>query len=481
MAYFELPYAIDPKNPFLLDRRSGPWLSVADALANIPLVVREQGLLVTVKDTTFMYVFEGGVADINLVPLQATTHWGDISGAITNQTDLTPYIIAQARGSITLTNVGSGGASTYNPTTGALNIPSYVTTMSGTVAKTSQYFTATAGQTVFTIVGGYIVGSIDVYLTGVKLTLSEYTATNGSTVTLTAGAGLNDIVEVVIYGIGSFLGLLYATTPLHYDNTSGVFSIQVANGIQSGYLSSTDWLAFTAKLNSFTLTTLGTTGAATWDGATLNIPQYTGGGVDATAVHLAGIETITGNKTFTGATSVTGYSLIARKTLAVAGFGAGINTTTENGANSATPYLQMTLENPTGNKRNVTFMGATLPTGFPDEAYAIYLPNANGTLALLSDITSYTAGTNITIVGGVISSTGGSSITFVDDEVPTGVIDNTNLVFGLAHAPTPVASLKLYLNGQKLFVGDDFTLLGTVVTMVAAAGTGNKLRADYRY
>jgi hypothetical protein len=619
MAYFELPYAIDPKNPFLIDRRSGPWLSTADALANIPIEVRMQGLLVTVLDTNFMYVFEGGVADINLVPLQAVTHWGDISGTITNQTDLTPYIIEQSRAAITLTTLGSGGVSTYNPVTGELNVPHYLSSVSGTIAKTSQFFTSGAGQTVFTIAGGYIAGSVDIYLNGSRLNGTEVTATDTATVVLTVGAELDDVLEVVIYGTGSFLELLYAVTPLHYDNISGIFSIQAASATQPGYLSAADWSAFHAKLNSFTLTTTGTSGAATWDGTTLNIPQYSGGGggVDVTAVHLAGTETITGDKTFTGVVHVTGYSLIARKTLAVPGFGAGINTTTENGANTATPYLQMTLENPSGNKRNVTFMGATLPTGYPDEAYAIYLPNASGTMALLSDITgaylpltggivngnvtisnalssgylrlnngtwpstyfqagwgssiwgsnvrydgtnniydvgtnyafqigfspiggimqistapqgaaggvatmtprftmtvagdiiltntitasafimtgatasqllagngtTISAGTGITISAGVISATGGggSSITFVDDEVPTGTVDNVNLAFSLAHAPSPVASLKLYLNGQKLFTGDDFTLAGTTITMVAAVGTGNKLRADYRY
>lgn len=43
---------------------------------------------------------------------------------------------------------------------------------------------------------------------------------------------------------------LSASSPLAYNNTTGAFSIQVANGSQNGYLSSTDWTTFNGKQNS---------------------------------------------------------------------------------------------------------------------------------------------------------------------------------------------------------------------------------------
>ena len=54
-------------------------------------------------------------------------------------------------------------------------------------------------------------------------------------------------------------------------------SIPVATSVANGYLSSTDWSTFNGKQNAITLTTTGTSGAATLIGATLNIPQYSGG------------------------------------------------------------------------------------------------------------------------------------------------------------------------------------------------------------
>lgn len=62
------------------------------------------------------------------------------------------------------------------------------------------YFTATAGQTTFTIPGGYQVGDIDVYLNGIRLIESDdFFASNGSTVVLTLGANVGDSVAVLCY------------------------------------------------------------------------------------------------------------------------------------------------------------------------------------------------------------------------------------------------------------------------------------------
>ncbi len=66
-------------------------------------------------------------------------------------------------------------------------------------------FTATAGQTAFTISGGYTVGLVDVYINGVKLSQSDYTASNGTTVVLGTGTSAGNIVEIIKYvgAIGS--------------------------------------------------------------------------------------------------------------------------------------------------------------------------------------------------------------------------------------------------------------------------------------
>jgi len=60
-------------------------------------------------------------------------------------------------------------------------------------------YTATGGQTTFA--STYDVGFVDVYLNGVKLTVStDFTATSGTDIVLTSGATAGDIVDIVAYG-----------------------------------------------------------------------------------------------------------------------------------------------------------------------------------------------------------------------------------------------------------------------------------------
>lgn len=66
-----------------------------------------------------------------------------------------------------------------------------------TPAVVKQNYVATAGQTTFTVTGGYIVGNVDVFINGVRQFYNDFTATNGTTVVLAAGAALNDEVSIV--------------------------------------------------------------------------------------------------------------------------------------------------------------------------------------------------------------------------------------------------------------------------------------------
>lgn len=75
-----------------------------------------------------------------------------------------------------------------------------------------------------------------------------------------------------------------------------------------------------------------------------------------------------------------------------------------------------------------------------------------------------------------------SSTNFVDDEVPAGAVNSVNTAFTLANAPSPLASLQLFYNGQLLKVGsgNSFTISGAAITMLFAPTTGSALQAWYR-
>ena len=113
-------------------------------------------------------------------------------------------------GAISLTSLDVTDALTYTPVTNARTLSINGTTYDLTAnrswtvgvnpsAREIQTFTATANQTTFTITGGYVVGLVDVFINGVRLTASDFTATNGTTVVLTTGTGVNNIVDVIKY------------------------------------------------------------------------------------------------------------------------------------------------------------------------------------------------------------------------------------------------------------------------------------------
>ena len=70
------------------------------------------------------------------------------------------------------------------------------------------------------------------------------------------------------------LASLSGTAPISYNSGTGAISITQAATASNGYLSSTDWNTFNNKQATLSLTTTGTSGAATLVGATLNIPNY---------------------------------------------------------------------------------------------------------------------------------------------------------------------------------------------------------------
>jgi hypothetical protein len=85
-----------------------------------------------------------------------------------------------------------------------------------------------------------------------------------------------DYMPIAEGGVSSVSG----TSPIAVVNgtTTPTVSIAQADPITDGYMSSIDWNVFNEKQEQLTLTTTGTSGAATLIGAALNIPQYSGGG-----------------------------------------------------------------------------------------------------------------------------------------------------------------------------------------------------------
>ena len=224
---------------------------------------------------------------------------------------------------ISLTVLGSSGASTFNTSTGALNIPTYTLAGLGgqpagsyltSIAITSANGFAgsssggtTPSLTITTSISGLLKGngtaiSAATAGTDYQIPISLTTIGNNSASTFNTSTGALNVPNYTLAGLGGIsLTGLSASSPLSYNNTTGAFSIQVANTSQGGYLNSTDWNTFNSsyRLANFvagtdyqipiSLTVLGSSGASTFNTSTgaLNIPTYTlAGSEDNQLVHI---------------------------------------------------------------------------------------------------------------------------------------------------------------------------------------------------
>jgi hypothetical protein len=205
-------------------------------------------------DASIRALFTGGTG----ITYNSTTGAISYSGTV--------YTDSSIRALISLTTTGNSGASTYNNTTGVINVPEYTLAGLGGISYTS-------------LSGG----------TGIS-----YNSTTGAI-----------SYSGTVYTDSSIRGLISATSPISYNSTTGVISLTSGNlteatssvltitggtgavlgsgtSIQvkqattsvSGFLSSTDWNTFNNKQGTITLTTTGTSGAATFSSGTLNIPNY---------------------------------------------------------------------------------------------------------------------------------------------------------------------------------------------------------------
>ncbi len=80
------------------------------------------------------------------------------------------------------------------------------------------------------------------------------------------------------------------------------------------------------------------------------------------------------------------------------------------------------------------------------------------------------------------AATGGATVNFADNEIPTGAINSSNVTFTLAH--TPVAgSQSVFVNGllAQAGAGKDYTISGATITMAVAPTTGGNVLVNYRY
>lgn len=201
-----------------------------------------------------------------------------ISGTVTNP-DTTPAITLSL-GAITPSSVNASGAILGSNLSGT-NTGDQTIILSGDISGTGTSSITTTLATVNANVGSFTNASITVNAKGLITTASNGTSAvtsisgtaNRITVTGTTTATIDIAATYVgqssITTVGTLGSLSVSGTTTLNTSLSGI--LKAASGVVSQASAGTDYQA------PITLTTTGTTGAATFIANTLNIPQYAGG------------------------------------------------------------------------------------------------------------------------------------------------------------------------------------------------------------
>jgi hypothetical protein len=153
---------------------------------------------------------------------------------------------ATITGSLLITNLTGSGVR-YMVADANGNISSQTP---GAVIKSTQQYTATAGQSTYNVTNGYTTGLVDVFVNGTKLSADEFVDTSGTSVVITGGVESGSIVEIVKYlpSAGVTNNTLRQLTTFNITSNQSTFNVDYTPGLLDVFyngarLSSTDYTA----------------------------------------------------------------------------------------------------------------------------------------------------------------------------------------------------------------------------------------------
>jgi hypothetical protein len=253
-------------------------MPTAFSVANSP-VTTAGTLAVTGAGTTAQYIRGDG----SLATFPALTGFVPYTGA-TADVNLGTHDLTAERG--TFQNNGSSDTLTVNHTSGSGY--GIIVTKGGN--NEALYVSKTSGSgNAMTVVGGRT-SLVDLALSSVTNTAGDFLTLSGGVVHKRTAAevrtdiGAGTVTSVAALTLGT-IGTDLSSTVANGTTTPVItLNVPTASATNRGALSSADWSTFNSKQNALTLTTTGTSGAATLVGSTLNIPQYQAAGTYVTGV-----------------------------------------------------------------------------------------------------------------------------------------------------------------------------------------------------
>lgn len=477
-------------------------------------VILEEGEVAFTTDTQMFYVGDNATLGGILIGPGAVvpTAWGTITGVLANQLDLQAALNAKEPTIVAglITDYWRGDKS-WQPfpsipvvTPAALtrvNDTNVTLTLGGTpTLALLQAASLTLGWT-GTLADARIASSATWNAKQDAITLT----TIGTSGAATFIANTLNIPNYADTGITT-LNTLVALTQTFAVGTSGTdfainsaisthtFDLPTASAINRGALNSTDWTTFNSKQTAITLTTLGTSGASTLIGATLNIPQYTDtyvGTVTSVAALTLGTTGVDLSSTVVNSTTtpvitlnVPTASVLNRGALSAADWSTFNSkqdaiTLTTTGTTGASTFIANTLNIPSYADQfvgTVTSVGLTAPSAFTITGSPI---TTSGTLAITGAglVSQYIDGTGALQAFPALSS---GTVTNIATAglISGGAITTTGTITTLM-ATNRLVGRGTALSGvmEEIILGTNLSLTGTTLNATNSGGTVTSVTA----